>query len=395
MVRVTLAKKVEASRMDLVERAEMSIGRREFLRLGAVGSLATLAAPTLGAYGPSLAHAPVAPLKILVLGGTRYLGPAVVRAGLARGHIITLFNRGKTRPGLFPGVVNLLGNRYPDLGDGLKALQTGRWDAVIDLCAYYPRLVEASAQMLKSRVDRYIMLSSISVYKDFKQPNLDESAAIRPLAEKFDELPDLAENDWATYGGRKAAGEEIVGRVFGERATILRPCTICGGENNDGSGAYWASRLHTDSRILIPGDGSDPVQIIDVGDVADFAILSAERRLSGTFNLVGPEKRLTLREYVASCARVVNSRARVIWKGDFPREMNVFPIAAPFERVPGFATIRNDKARDAGLRFRPLEETLRCNWVDHRARRGDGFDFAAAGMGLSREAESTLIDSTS
>lgn len=369
----------------------MSIDRRNFLRFGALASLAAATTPLIAASGPTLDIAAVSPLRILVLGGTRYLGPAVVRAGLARGHDLTLFNRGRTRPDLFPGVTTLRGNRYPDRNGGLGALKGGSWDVVVDLCAYYPRLVEASTQLLEPLAKRYIMVSSISVYSDLKRANVDEAAPRHPLAAAFDELPDLMENDWPTYGGRKAAGEAIVSKAFGDRATILRPCSICGGENNDGSGAYWAARLHRGGRVLLPGDGSDPVQVIDVGDVADFVVLAAERALPGAYNITGPEKPITLREYIASAARMVNSRAQIVWKGDFPRSMYGAPIAAPSSFVPGFATMRNEKARAAGLRFRPLEETLRSNWVDHRARRGDGYDFAKAGVGLSAEQEATLL----
>jgi len=372
----------------------MPLDRRRFLQRGAALFGAAALAPVLAparAAGPTLALPVGRPLRILVLGGTRYVGPAVVEAALARGHAVTLFNRGKTAPQRFPGVTRLRGNRYPDRDGGLSALEGGRWDLVIDLCAYYPRLVEASTRLLAGRTGRYLMVSSISVYRDLQREQSDESAPVLPLAETFEELPDLYENDWKTYGGRKAANEAIVQRVFGERATILRPCSICGGGNNDGSGAYWPARLHRGGRVLLPGDGSDPTQLIDVHDLADFAVLAGERGLSGVYNVVGPAERLTAREYVAAAGRVVGSRAEVIWKGDFPREMFGLPLVPPYSAVPGFATMSNARARAAGLRFRPLEETLRSNWLDHRAQRGDAFDFAAAGIGLSAEQEAALL----
>jgi len=367
----------------------MHTNRRDFLQLGAVAaSLAT--GPAL-AVGPTLAAIPPrAPLRILVLGGTRYLGPAVVRAGLARGHDLTLFNRGRTRPDLFPGVPRIRGNRFPERDGGLSGLASGQWDVVIDLCAYYPRLVEASVALLRPRVGHYLMVSSISVYGGLDRPGLDEDAPLRALAMPYEELPDLAENGWPSYGARKAAGEAIVARAFGERSTLVRPCSICGGENNDGSGAYWAARLHGGGRVLAPGDGSDPVQIVDVGDVADFTLLAAEQRLGGAWNLVGPAEPLTLRDYLAAAARVTGGRGEIFWKGDYPSEMRV-PIAAPFALVPGFATMSNRRARAAGLRFRPLEDTIRTNWVDHRARRGDAHDFAAEGVGLPRAREAELL----
>lgn len=368
----------------------MPFDRRRFVQFAAAAASALGAAPAW-ALGPTLTRPPARPLRILVLGGTRYLGPAVVRAALTRGHQVTLFNRGKTRPWLFPGVRQLRGDRFPERDGGLTALEEGRWDVAIDMCAYYPRLVEASTKLLASRVDHYVMISSISVYSDLKSPGVGEDAPKRVLNGPFQELADLTENDWPTYGARKAAGEAIIARAWGDRAAFLRPTSICGGENNDGTGAYWAARVHSGGKILLPGDGSDPVQLIDVGDVADFAVLAAERRLSGAYNLVGPAQSIDVRGYMASVSSVVGRAAELVWKGDFPQEMSSLPMIAPYRRVPGFATMRNERARQAGLAFRPLEETLRANWVDHRSRRGDEFEFAAAGIGLTAAKEAELL----
>lgn len=351
-----------------------------------VGALAAAAG-----HGPTLQGRPhAAPLDILVLGGTRYLGPSFVRAALARGHRVTLFNRGRTQPWLFPGLTQLRGDRFPETGDGLKALEHGEWDVVVDLCAYYPRLVEASTKLLAQRARRYMMVSSISIYSELQKTGLDESAAVRPLNRPFEELPDLAENDWSTYGARKAANEAIVREAFGDRATIIRPCSICGGDNNDGSGAYWTDRLSRYDSVLVPGDGSDPTQLIDVNDLAEFMVLAAERSLPGAYNALGPDRDLTIRRLIETAAAVAGSSARVVWKGDFEGMMG-WPLTPPYAVVPGFATMSNDRAVAAGLRFRPLEETLRTNWIDHRGRRGDDFDFAAAGTGLTRARELELI----
>lgn len=368
----------------------MPLLRRTFLTASAAGAVA-LSTSGQAAVGPTLAAAPPSrPLRILVLGGTRYLGPAFVRAALARGHDLTLFNRGKTQTWLFPGVERRVGDRFPERGEGLKALETGEWDVTVDLCGQYPRVVEASTRLLADRTRRYILVSSISVYADLKQIGLDETARHRPLNKPFEELPELYENDWGTYGGRKSVNEGIVTAAFGDRAAILRPCSICGGDNNDGSGAYWPARLHGGGKVLAPGNGSDPTQLIDVADAADFLVLAAERSLSGAYNLLGPKERLTLREYLDTAARVVGSKAQIVWKGDFPAQMRGLPMAPPYGLVPGFSTMSNAKAVAAGLKFRPLEETLRSNWIDHRARRGDRHDFAAGGIGLSAADEARL-----
>lgn len=233
------------------------INRRTILKATGV-SAALVFAPVRALQSAGAAGPPLKRLKLLVLGGTRCLGPAVVRSALARGHELTLFNRGMTQPNLFPGISRRLGNRFPERGVGLSALNSGEWDAVLDLCDQYPRVVEASAKLLAGRVGRYLFVSSISVYRNFQLTGLDEQAEVRPVPESYEELPDLIENDWATYGGRKVGSENAVSRLFGERATIVLPCSICGGENNGGSGAYWPSRLYHDERVLLPGNGSDP-----------------------------------------------------------------------------------------------------------------------------------------
>jgi 2'-hydroxyisoflavone reductase len=302
------------STISEITMVEKSINRRTILKATGL-SAALVSAPVRAVQTASLAGLPVKRLKLLVLGGTRYLGPAVVRSALARGHELTLFNRGKTQANLFPGLSRRLGNRFPERDTGLSALDSGEWDAVLDLCGQYPRIVEASAKLLAGRVGRYLFVSSISVYRNYQLVGLDEQAEVRPVPETYEEFPDLVENDWATYGGRKVGSENAVSRLFGDRATIVRPCSICGGENNDGSGAYWASRLYRDERVLLPGNGSDPTQLIDVDDLADFIVLSVERDLGGAYNLVGPAERLTFGDYIAEAARVVNSRARQVWGG--------------------------------------------------------------------------------
>jgi 2'-hydroxyisoflavone reductase len=373
----------------------VTTSRRSFLKLGAATGAAALlpgiAARAAPGHGPTLHGQPRRrPLNILVLGGTRYLGPPFVRAALARGHGVTLFNRGQTQPWLFPGLTRLRGNRFPESGEGLKALAAGEWDIVVDLCAQYPRIVEASTRLLASRAQRYMLVSSISVYADLQTVGLDESGPLRVLNREYEELPDLYENDWPTYGARKAAGEAIVAGAFGDRAILIRPCSICGGDNNDGSGAYWTDRLFRYDSVLAPGDGTDPTQLVDVADVAEFMVLAAEQSLSGAYNVLGPDRTLTVRHYLETAAVVAGSRARIHWKGDF-EGMTGLPLVPPYRVVPGFATMNNGKAVRAGLRFRPLEETLRSNWVDHRSRRGDTHDFAAAGTGLTRSMEEALI----
>ncbi|SMF61255.1 hypothetical protein [Allosphingosinicella indica] len=360
--------------------------------LGGAAMLAGAAtAPATAARAVAESETSGRPLRILVLGGTRYLGPAVVTAAAARGHEITLFNRGVTQPWLFPGVEKLKGDRYPDIGVGLAPLGQREWDVAIDLSGQYPRVVEASASRLADRVGHYVYVSSISAYRSFATPDVDESAPLRALRREYVESPDLVEGDWPTYGARKALSEAAVARHFPGRHTILRPGPICGGANNDGSGAYWAERLYRGGTVLVPGDGSDRVQLIDVGDTGDFTVLAAERRLPGAYNLVGPAEPIDARAYLAACARAVGREAELVFAGDFPDGINSMPMIPPYRHVPGHATMRNQRALAAGLRLRPIEETIRDNWIDHRLRRGKVYDYAAAGIGVTAAREAEMI----
>lgn len=359
--------------------------------LGGAAILAGAAAAPAIVAGATKGNGASPPLRILILGGTRYLGPAVVAAATARGHEITLFNRGVTQPWLFPGVEKLKGDRYPDIGVGLAPLGMLTWDVAIDLSGQYPRVVEASTARLADRVGHYVYVSSISAYGSFATPDVDESAPLRTLRREYVESPDLIEGDWPTYGARKALSEAVVTRHFPGRHTILRPGPICGGANNDGSGAYWAERIYRGGPVLVPGDGSDRVQLIDVGDTGDFAVLAAEKRLRGAYNLVGPTEAIDAKAYLAACARVVGREAELVFAGDFPDGINSMPLIPPYRHVPGHATMRNQRAIAAGLRLRPIEDTIRANWIDHRLSRGNAYDYSAAGIGVTAAREAEMI----
>lgn len=341
-------------------------------------------------YGPALSLlGPTKPLRILILGGTRYVGPALVRAAVGRGHSVTLFNRGHSRPGLFKGLQRVIGDRYPERDSGLTGL-TDTWDTVIDLCAYYPRLVEASCEQLGAKVSRYIMMSSISVYEDFGTPGLNEASKTRELNQVFAENPNLEEDEFGSYGARKAACEAVVRKHFPSAHTVVRACGIIGAgiEDDDPNKFYWPARLARDKIIGAPGAGDDPLQVIDVNDVADFLLLSAETGLSGTFNAVGPRQGLTTRDYVETAKVVSRGQARVVWTGV---NLQNTPMWAPASIVPGFARISNEKAVAAGLRFRPLKESISANYDWFRLNYRSDFDFVKAGSGPDPAAEASAL----
>jgi 2'-hydroxyisoflavone reductase len=277
------------------------------------------------------------------------------------------------------------------VGKGLSALQGRHWEVIVDTSGQYPRVVDASTALLQHRSAHYIMVSSISAYASFKAVGLDEGSPLRALGREYSENPDLVEGDWPTYGARKSLGEATVAQRFEGRHTIVRPGPICGGDNNDGTGAYWAERLFRDTSVLVPGRGEDPLQLIDVRDAADFIILAAEQRLQGAFNLVGPETAITVADYMAACRAAVGGRGEIVWAGDFPQELGNMPLIVPFHIAPGHATVRNTRAVAAGLRFRPLADTILSDWIDHRSRRGHLHDFSADGLGVPAAREAELI----
>jgi 2'-hydroxyisoflavone reductase len=215
--------------------------------------------------------------RILILGGTGFLGPATVEAARARGHRLTLFNRGKTRPGLFPEIETLHGDRDPKLGEGLKALEGRQWDAVIDNSGYFPRQVAASAKLLAPNVKQYIFISSISVYADNATEGQDESGKLAttpdPTVEKVTEQ---------TFGPLKALCEKACQEALPGHTAVVRPGYIVGPDDPSGRFTYWPVRIDRGGEVLAPGAPSDPVQFIDVRDLGAWLITIIEQGTMGS-----------------------------------------------------------------------------------------------------------------
>jgi 2'-hydroxyisoflavone reductase len=374
-----------------------TIGRRTFLKRTAAAL--ALAGGGIGARLPATtpASTPVPrgrsrPLRILVLGGTKYVGPAFVREALSRNHEVTLFNRGVTNPRLFPGLEQLRGNRFPEVGPGLSALTGSReWDVVVDFPAYYPRLVEATARLLAPRAGAYLVMSSISVYQDFRKVGLTEDDAVRPLTGPVVERAVLEEGDWGTYGARKAACEKTAAELFDGRSATVRASGIVG-LGSDDTTRYWPARVARGGRMPAPGDGSDPYQCVDVRDVARLLLLVAEQRLTGAFNATAPAEPATFADYLAACRGATGGTPEVVWLTDEDRRRfkvtpDETPQWAPGHIVPGFARISSEKARRAGWETRPLTESVRSCWLYHRENFAPGCDFAGVGFSAARERE--------
>ena len=299
-------------------------------------------------------------MKLLVLGGTMFLGRALVEAALARGDDVTTFTRGRTNPGLFPQVDRRVGDR----DGGLVALEDGEWDAVVDTSGYLPRVVRASAELLRDRVERYLFVSSISVYADPSAPPSEQSA----LAELEDPASEEIMRD---YGALKAACERAAAEVYGERALLVRPGLIVGPHDPTDRFTYWPRRVAAGGDVLAPGTPADPVQFIDVRDLAVWLLHALDAGLSGPYNATGEP--LGIGELLEACKAVSGSDARFQWvPADRLRAEGVAPwTELPLWLPPEHAALnRSDvsKARAAGLELRPLSDTIRDTlaWDEER-----------------------------
>ena len=304
------------------------------------------------------------PLKILFLGGTGFLGPHTVNYALARGHEVTLFNRGNRNELMFPDLEELVGNRDPKIDDGLTpiadAIAAGReWDAVIDTSGYVPRIVSASAELLKDAADQYIFISSISVYADASPSGITEIAAVATMDDE------TVEEIGPNYGALKALCEQAAERAFPSRTTNIRPGLIVGPKDPTNRFSYWPARIARGGKVLAP-PADDPVQVIDVRDLAEFIVLCAERPTFGVFNLVGPAEQMTVGEMVAACKEATGSDATFVFAdAAFLTEHDVqawreMPVwTEPGSDYGGFGSVSNAKAIAAGLKFRPVVDTCR------------------------------------
>lgn len=292
-------------------------------------------------------------MNLLLLGGTRFVGLHITAAALARGHRVTLFNRGTTNPALFPEAEKLRGDR----GGDLSALKGRRWDAVIDINAYLPRHVRATAELLKDAVDRYVFISTISVYEDLSVPGTTEES---PLKEPHPEDEDLDDMPPGGYGRLKVLCERVAEAALPGRVLRVRPCIVVGPEDHTRRFPYWVVRVAHGGEVLAPGRPERPVQIIDARDLASWVVEMTERREAGVYNVVGPKGVLTMREMLETCREVSGSDARFTWGSDeLLKERGIkLPLWQP-EKEEGVDAVRNDKAIAQGLTFRPLAETVR------------------------------------
>jgi 2'-hydroxyisoflavone reductase len=324
-------------------------------------------------------------MRLLVLGGTLFLGRHLVDAALAAGHEVTIFNRGQTNPELFPEVERLRGDR--STGD-YEALRGRTWDAAVDVHGRSPTPVRGAADALAEAVDRYAFVSSISVYADFSRP-VDEDGPTQALAEGEDEY------DLEHYGGAKADSERIVLERFGDRVLVVRPGLIVGPRDPTDRFTWWPRRIARDGDVLAPGDPGRLVQVIDGRDLAAWLVEMIDLGVGGTYNATGPDYPLTMGRLLDACKRTARSDARLVWVseefllGEEVGQWMELPLWLAGEEWAGMLSADVSKALDAGLAFRPLEDTIRdtLEWDATRPA-----DERATNVGLAPEREAELLE---
>ncbi len=376
----------------------MTSNRRDFFRTSAIagGALGLglssahaldaepLATGILPASRPRIPAAPK-PLRILILGGTGFIGPHQVRYAQERGHRVTLFNRGKTNPGLFPDVEKLQGDRA--VGD-YSALKGRDWDVVIDNPTTIPRWVRQAGEALKGHTKQFIFISTISTYASNATPDADETAPLATTTEP--ESEDRAR----LYGPLKALSEGEAKQAFGERTTIIRPGLIVGPGDLSDRFTYWPMRLQRGGEVLAPGTPGDPSQIIDARDLSEFVIHCCEKETTGTFNVTGPASYLSIAEMLGGIRAVMVTDAYLTFvDADFLAEQKVrawsdMPVwIPPRGETAGFMRRSIARALAAGLTFRPLADTARDTLAFYHEQPPDRQAALRAGMEPAREKE--------
>ncbi len=332
--------------------------RRRFLAASAAAAGAAALTPARALAWPSPGSAPHSdasptprPLRILILGGTGFIGPHMVRYAMYRGHDVTLFNRGRTAPELFPGVETLIGDR----DDQLDALRGGTWDAVIDNSGYVPRHVRDSAELLRDSVGRYLFTSTGSVY-NFDQDELTEDADLLPIDDPTSEDVDRY------YGPLKVLCENAVTDTYRERGTVVRLHVVAGPGDPTDRFTYWPVRIDHGGEIIAPGSQSTPVQFIDVRDLAEFMMELLERDIGGTYNAAGPALDPTsMAEFLYGIRAITSSHLSFTWIDEqflVEQEARFQLWYPPTEgAIRGLSRVRSHRGVAAGLKFRPLAVT--------------------------------------
>ena len=357
--------------------------RRQFIKL----SVAATAAMSIQ---NTFAEEKVKPLRILILGGTGFTGPFQVKYALSRGHKVTVFNRGQTHPGELPKEAEQLTG---DRNGQLEALKGKQWDLCIDNPTTLPAWVRDAAQILKGNVERYIFISTISVYADTSTgPDENTPLAKYEGADAFKEtLEAMKASGYKTYGPLKAVSEQETEKWFPGKSLIIRPGLIVGPRDETDRFTYWPVRIDRGGEVLAPGNPSDPVQFIDGRDLAEWTIRMAENRETGIYNATGPAKELGIGGMLDGIKTALNSNATFAWAdAEFLKQQKVeawsdMPVWAGDEL--GMARTNISRALAKGLTFRPLGDTARDTLAWFKAQKPERQAKMRAGLTPEREAE--------
>lgn len=375
----------------------MTRNRRDFIRTvsiaGGLSALQPFRAAGVGARRglPAVPRAPES-LRILILGGTGFIGPHHVAYAVARGHRVSVFNRGNNPERLPDGVEELIGDRNSDL----RALEGREWDAVIDLPTTLPKWIRDAAAVLRDSTQHYTFISTIGVNADFSGETLTEDGPVQQYRGDADPFS-LTRLEGPLYGPLKAISEQEVERQYPGRALIVRPGLIAGPGDPTDRFSYWPIRMERGGEVLAPGDPTDPVQFIDARDLAGWVIRNAEARTTGTFNLTGPAQTLTISEMLGAIRGTFSEPMRLTWvPSDFLLRQNVepwhgasgpLPLWTPTPQVRALMRADISRALATGLTFTPLCETSRDTLEWHHTRSAERKAEMLAGMSAERERE--------
>ena len=338
-------------------------------------------------------------MKLLILGGTKFLGRHLVEAALGRGHEVTLFNRGQLNPELFPEVEKLRGDR----DGGLDALRGRRWDAVVDTSGFSPRVVRDSAALLADAVEHYTFISSCSVYKDTSVPGVDESYPVGTLTEEqLREAESLHQSELVSapffgemYGPLKALCERAAEEAMPGRVLNVRAGLIVGPHDYSDRFTYWPRRVADGGDVLAPGDPGRQVQFVDARDLAEWLLRMAEGRRAGAYNATGPDYALTMGRFLEECRAAAGGDAQFVWVEEkFLLDAGLTPwmevplwVPESSEGMRYFLALNVEKAVASGLTFRPVAETARDTLEWDMTRPAD----AERRAGLAREREKEVL----
>ena len=358
------------------------MNRRELMKLGTAAAAGLLLQKAASAQSTQ-----AKPLRVLLFGGTGFIGPHIVRELHEGGHKVTLLNRGKRNPGLFPDVETLIADR--NVAGYTDVLKGRDWDVVVDDSGYFPGQVRASADALKDHTQHYIYVSSISAYADLTPAGIDEDYKLAPLDD-----PNAKEITEKNYGGLKAACEQIVEQTFGARQAVVRPTYIVGPGDHTDRFTYWPWRVARGGEMFAPGTPTDPIQYIDVRDLAEFMRRCVEQRIGGRYNLCNPPGAVTMGDLLETSKRLTKANTKFHWASlKFLEENKLLDSgelttwSPPSGEFAGASLVSSARAVAKGLLFRDVETTVRDLLAWHEQRPAEQKSKLRAGLTPEREAE--------